>query len=110
MGRFDDRVVVVTGGASGIGEACVRRFVAEGACAVVADVQDDRGAALASELGERAEYKTFFHGHTYTGNPLACAAALASLDLFKSDRVLERTREMASVLGRLLDQLSAVTR
>jgi NAD(P)-dependent dehydrogenase (short-subunit alcohol dehydrogenase family) len=56
MGRFDDRVVVVTGGASGIGEACVRRFVTEGAYAVVADVQDDRGAALASELGERAEY------------------------------------------------------
>jgi NAD(P)-dependent dehydrogenase (short-subunit alcohol dehydrogenase family) len=56
MGRFDDRVIVVTGGASGIGEACVRRFVAEGARAVVADVQDDRGTALAAELGDRAEY------------------------------------------------------
>ena len=35
-------------------------------------------------------FKTFFHGHTYTGNPLACAAALANLDIFEHDRVLEK--------------------
>jgi len=53
-------------------------------------------ATLASEeifaafLGQYKEYKTFFHGHTYTGNPLGCAAALANLDLFESDRVIEK--------------------
>ncbi len=39
--------------------------------------------------GTFAESRTFFHGHTYGGNPLAAAAALATLEIFKEDRVLE---------------------
>jgi adenosylmethionine-8-amino-7-oxononanoate aminotransferase len=42
---------------------------------------------LGSRPGER---RTFYHGHTFTGHPLGCVAALASLDLFERDRVLER--------------------
>ncbi|MDA8520931.1 SDR family NAD(P)-dependent oxidoreductase [Acidovorax sp. NCPPB 4044] len=45
-----DRVCIVTGGAQGIGEACARRFAREGARVVIADVDDARGEALASEL------------------------------------------------------------
>jgi NAD(P)-dependent dehydrogenase (short-subunit alcohol dehydrogenase family) len=45
------RVCIVTGGAQGIGEACIRRFAREGAQVVIADIDDARGAALASELG-----------------------------------------------------------
>jgi NAD(P)-dependent dehydrogenase (short-subunit alcohol dehydrogenase family) len=53
-GRFQDRVVVVTGAASGIGAASVRRFHSEGASVVIADVQEDAAETLAAELGERA--------------------------------------------------------
>lgn len=53
-------------------------------------------------LGERAEYKTFFHGHTYTGNPLGCAAALANLDIFKRERTIERLQPKIRLFARLL--------
>ena len=56
MGRLQDKVAIVTGGASGIGEATVRLFVAEGARCVIADIQDDKGEALATELGDAAVY------------------------------------------------------
>ena len=46
-----DRACIVTGGAQGIGEACIRRFAAEGAKPVIVDVDDARGQALAQELG-----------------------------------------------------------
>jgi adenosylmethionine-8-amino-7-oxononanoate aminotransferase len=65
-------------------------------------------ATLATEevyrsfLGEFAEFKTFFHGHTYTGNPLACAAALATLDVLESEQVLDRLTEKIDLLGTLL--------
>ena len=49
-------------------------------------------------LGEFRDMKTFFHGHSYTGNPLACAAALACLDLFEKEKTLERLRGKISLL------------
>jgi NAD(P)-dependent dehydrogenase (short-subunit alcohol dehydrogenase family) len=56
MGKLDGKVAVITGGASGIGDATVRLFVEEGCRVVIADVQDDRGARLAEELGKSASY------------------------------------------------------
>ena len=70
-------------------------------------------ATLAAEriydgfLGEFEEFRTFFHGHTYTGNPLACAAALATLDVFEEERTLERLQPKIELLGRLLEPLAA---
>lgn len=43
-------------------------------------------------LGDYEELKTFYHGHTYTGNPVACAAALANLEVFQEERTVESLR------------------
>ncbi|WP_019436229.1 SDR family NAD(P)-dependent oxidoreductase [Streptomyces sp. AA0539] len=53
---LENKVAIVTGGSSGIGEATVERFVAEGAEVTIADIQDDAGEALARRLGENALY------------------------------------------------------
>ncbi len=49
-------------------------------------------------LGAHEQFRTFFHGHTYTGNPLACAAALATLEVFERDRTLERLQGKIAIL------------
>ncbi|RJQ41500.1 MAG: adenosylmethionine--8-amino-7-oxononanoate transaminase [Nitrospiraceae bacterium] len=57
-------------------------------------------------LGEFKELKTFFHGHSYTGNPLACAAALACLDIFEKDETLKNLKPKIEVLERWLKEIS----
>jgi adenosylmethionine-8-amino-7-oxononanoate aminotransferase len=56
-------------------------------------------------LGETWEGKTFFHGHTYTGNPLACSAALASLDLFEKNDLVRDVQRKSIELSGILDRL-----
>lgn len=55
-GRLQDKVAIVTGAASGLGEATARRMLAEGAFVLLADIADDKGRALADSLGDRATY------------------------------------------------------
>src|SRR3989344_3715954 len=53
-------------------------------------------------LGEYEELKTFFHGHTYTGNPLGCAAAIANLNIFKNEKTLQKLQPKIKLLSELL--------
>src|SRR6476659_2361512 len=59
MGRLEGKVALISGAARGQGEAEARRFVAEGARVVIADILDDEGSAVATELGaDKARYVT----------------------------------------------------
>jgi adenosylmethionine-8-amino-7-oxononanoate aminotransferase len=57
---------------------------------------------FAAFLGAYPEWKTFFHGHSYSGNALGCAVALANLETFRRDRTLLRLRPKIRALARLL--------
>jgi adenosylmethionine-8-amino-7-oxononanoate aminotransferase len=65
-------------------------------------------ATLASDeiykafLGEPEDLKTFFHGHTYTGNPVACAAAIANLEVFEEEKVLLSLKKKIRLLTKNL--------
>src|SRR3990172_7955361 len=53
-------------------------------------------------LGEYAEYKSFFHGHTYTANPIACAAAAANLRIFRNEKTLQHLQPKIRYLSNRL--------
>jgi adenosylmethionine-8-amino-7-oxononanoate aminotransferase len=56
-------------------------------------------------LGKVEDCKTFFHGHTYTGNALACAAGLASLDLFEKNGVLKKMPDKTDLICIALEEI-----
>lgn len=57
-------------------------------------------------LGDYEEQKTFFHGHSYTGNPLGCAVALANLELFETTNLVEHVAHKAEYVAKRLEAVS----
>jgi len=69
---------------------CVAKGISGGYLPLAATLTTEE--VYSAFLGEYRELRTFFHGHSYTGNPLACSAALASLDVFEKDRTLKELK------------------
>jgi adenosylmethionine---8-amino-7-oxononanoate aminotransferase len=59
-------------------------------------------------LGEYDEFKTFFHGHSYSGNPISCAAALGNLEVFRKNNTLENLRGKIEFLERELQEFKGL--
>lgn len=65
-----------------------------------------REEIYAAFYDDYASLKAFLHSHSYTGNALCCRAALATLDIFEQDRVIEANRELAACLGRATERFA----
>jgi adenosylmethionine-8-amino-7-oxononanoate aminotransferase len=83
---------------------CLAKGITGGYLPVAATLTTD--AIYDEFLGEPHEGRTFYHGHTYTGNPLGCAAGIASLELFGRNNVLENVAENSVLLKKRLKELS----
>ncbi len=84
----------------------ISKGIAAGYLPLAATVTGDK--VYSAFLGRYSELKTFFHGHTFTGNPLACAVALKSLQLFEQDNLLAELQPKIAWLKLKLDDISAM--
>jgi adenosylmethionine-8-amino-7-oxononanoate aminotransferase len=85
---------------------CVAKGLTGGYLPLAATLTTDK--IFSAFLGEYAEQKTFFYGHSFTGNALGCAAALASLDVFRDENVLENLQPKIAAMTRLLGELGGL--
>jgi adenosylmethionine---8-amino-7-oxononanoate aminotransferase len=84
---------------------CLGKGISGGALALSAVLASRR--VYDAFLGAPDANRQFFHGHSYAGNPIACAAALASLDIFESEATLLHVAELDAVMDEALAPLSA---
>jgi len=98
-GRLEGKIAVVTGGASGIGQATVRRFVAEGASVIIADLQREPGEALAAELGAATRY---IATNVTREDDVAAAVDLAVSSFGRLD-VMFNNAGIVGAIGRIAD-------
>jgi adenosylmethionine-8-amino-7-oxononanoate aminotransferase len=83
---------------------CLSKGITGGYMPLAATVAKDE--IYEAFMGEYKELKTFFHGHSYTGNPLACAVSLACLDIFEKEMTLENLVPKINLLDSWLKEIS----
>jgi adenosylmethionine---8-amino-7-oxononanoate aminotransferase len=83
---------------------CLAKGITGGVLPLAATLCTD--AVFEAFLAPRRDLRTFFHGHTYTGNPVACAAALANLDLFEAEQTLTHVRNLEAWIEGALSRLA----
>jgi len=83
---------------------CLSKGVTGGYFPLAATIANDE--IYHAFLGEFRDLKTFFHGHSYTGNPLGCAAALACLDIFERENTIEGLGPKIRILETFLHDLA----
>ena len=81
---------------------CLAKGLTGGYLPLAATLVTDR--IFEAFLGPFTDYRTFFHGHSYTGNALACAAANACIDIFEENRVIEKLQPKIGILSELLEK------
>ncbi len=84
---------------------CLAKGITGGYLPLAATLTTDR--VFQGFCGAYGDFKSFFHGHSYTGNPLACAAALATLEIFQKERVIENLGPKIALLNEALGRFSA---
>jgi adenosylmethionine---8-amino-7-oxononanoate aminotransferase len=85
---------------------CLGKGLTNGYMPLAATLTTDR--VYGGFLGEYEEYRSFFHGHTFTGNPLACAAAIASLEVFEREDTLIELQPKINLLNELMAGVAAM--
>jgi adenosylmethionine-8-amino-7-oxononanoate aminotransferase len=86
---------------------CLAKGLSGGYLPLAATMVSD--AIFGAFLGSYTDYKTFFHGHSYTGNALACAAAIACLDVFESEKVMDQSQSKIQFLTKsLVDKVAGL--
>lgn len=86
---------------------CIAKGVTGGYLPLAATLTTDE--VFNGFLGQFEDFKTFFHGHTYTGNPVACNVAIANLNLYKKENTIETLQTKIALLSKELQKFHNLT-